>query len=583
MPGPLSSFVARRAAQSGIATPEQWLLTMLGGRRSATGQTVNAETALTNTAVWNAVRILSGAIAGLPLILYQRRPGGGKDRAVDHPLYRLLHDAPTDRLTSFEWREMLAGHLELRGNAYAVIDADRRGVVQALPPLHPDRITLVIAPDDTVWYRYQTRQGGMLTFREDEILHFRGFSSDGYVGKGTIEVAREAIGVALAAEEHTAKFYSNDATPGGVLKHKAKLSDQAYQRLKDSWEARFAGSGNAWKPAILEEGLEWQSLTMSRRDAQYIETRKFQIEEIARIFDLPPHMLKSMDRATFSNIEHQGIEFVIWSLRARLVRMEQRLNKALLLERERGTYFFEFLVDGLLRGDMKTRYDAYNVGRTGGWLSADEVREIENMNPLPNGQGSIYLQPLNMATPKSGAPGTKEPMPDGGDGPADGTGDGNGSAGDGEDEEDLHARLLAASIPVLTDALGRALRKELLASRRQLERSSDVTEFVAWHEAFWREHQATLTERLLPVLRMVTTAADGAGSEALARALVAAAVEREGGAARTAVTAAAAEGRDALLALFTAWESTRATDAAQRERTAILSTLSHRGPAHVAA
>lgn len=578
MPGPLTSFVARRAAQSSAASPADWLVSAFGGRRSASGQSVTADSALTNTAVWNAIRILTGATAGLPLILYKRRPDGGKERATTHPLYTLLHDAPTERLTSFEWREMLGGHLELRGNAYAYIEHDRRGVVTALPALHPDRMSLLIAPDDTLWYKYQPRVGPQLTFKEEEILHFRGFSSDGLVGKGPIEVAREAIGVAMAAEEHTAKFYANDATPGGILKHKGKLSQDAYDRLKQSWDARFGGSGNAWKAAILEEGMEWTSMTMSRRDAQYIETRKFQIEEIARIFDLPPHMLKSMDRATFSNIEHQGIEFVTWSLRARLVRMEQRLNQALLLEHERGTYFFEFLVDALLRGDTAGRYAAHKIGRDGGWLSADEVREIENMNPLPDGQGKIYLQPLNMATTQDD-PAKKDPPKE----PKKPAAAAAEDEDDEEDPEDLTARMLAASVPVLTDAFARALRKELLASRRQLERSADPVEFVAWHETFWRDHQGMLTELLLPVLRMVTAAADSAGAEPLVRALAAAAVERERGDARASVTATAAEGREALATLFTAWESSRAAAAAQRERSAILSTLSHRGSAHAAA
>lgn len=581
MLGPLGSLVARRSASSGLATPNEWLVSMFGGRASATGQSVTAESALTNTAVWNAVRILSGAIAGLPLILYKRRADGGKERAVDHPLYWLLHDAPTGRLTSFEWREMLAGHLELRGNAYAYIDHDRRGKIIALPPLHPDRMTVLIAPDDSLWYKYQPRLGPQLTFKAEEILHLRGFSSDGYVGKGPIEVAREAIGIALAEEEHTARFYANDASPGGVLKHKAKLSDQAYERLKASWEARFAGSGNSWKPAILEEGLEWQSMTMTRRDAQYIETRKFQVEEIARIFDIPPHMLKSMDRATFTNIEHQGIEFVIWALRNRLVRMEQRLNMSLLLEREQGTYFFEFLVDALLRGDTQNRYQAHKIGREGGWLSADDVREIENMNPLPDGQGKIYLQPLNMADTKDPTkdPTTPKPKPD-----AVLPQDPAAAADDEEDPEDLTARLLAASVPVLTDAMARALRKELLAGRRQLERSSDPAEFVAWHETFWRDHAQMLTECLLPVLRMLTGAgAPATAQEPLVRALVAAAVERERGDARAQVTAAAADGREAIGTLFTAWEASRAASAAQRERSAILSTLTHRGPTHAAA
>lgn len=562
--GLLADLMQWRAAPSGLAQPESWFTDWIGGASTAAGQRVTPDSALGITAVWSAVRIISSAEASLPLILYRRLPGGGKERATDHPLYRLMHDQPNPRQTHYEYFEMKSGHLELRGNAYSVIQHDRRGVVTGLVPLHPDRVVVLIAPDDTLWYQHTSKMGKLTIYREDEILHFRGFSSDGVVGLNPIAVVRESLGTTLAADAHAASFYGNSATPGGVLKTPAKLSKEAYQRLAESWKARHAGSANAWKPAILEEGLDWTTIGMSSRDAQFIENRRFQIEEVARIFDLPPHKLKQLDRATFSNIEHQGLEFLQDALRPRLVRKEERLNAALLLEREREEgYFFEFLVDAIARGDLLTRYNAYAVGRQWGWLSADDVRTRENMNPLPDGAGAEYLNPLNMVP--AGAPREAAPPP----APPSAS-----AAPAVEDSDDDDARAVQAFRPLLIDAASRAVRKEVTAARRQATGERSAPDLSGWFAQFWIDHAATLERNLTPLVRTVLDVAGVAQDrDLLAQTVVSGIVVREQEAAGLAFTVAATQGRESLRALLDTWESSRPEQLVARELPRLIATL----------
>lgn len=362
---------------------------------SATGISVTPDTARRCAAVLACVRVLSETIAHLPFVLY-RRNGNGRVRETSHPLYELLHDTPNRWQTSFEFREMMMGHVLLRGNAYAQKIMDGSGQIIELVPLNPTKVTPKMTPEGDVYYEFRPGAGGTVYIPSDGMFHLKGFASDGLVGISPIAEARETIGLALAAEEFGARTFQNDAQPGGVLEHPGKLGEEAIANLRKSMNDQHSGVRNARKYMILEEGMKWTKVGMSPDDTQYIETRKFQLEEIARIFRVPPHLIGHLERATFSNIEHQGLEFVTHTILPWLKRWEQAIAQRLMTSSERRTYYSEFLVDGLLRGDITVRYQAYAVGRQWGWLSADDVRRLENMDVLPDGQGEKYLLPLNM-------------------------------------------------------------------------------------------------------------------------------------------------------------------------------------------
>lgn len=362
---------------------------------SSTGITITPDTARRCAAVIACVRVLSETIAHLPFILY-RRNGDSRVRETSHPLYKLLHDSPNRWQTSFEFREMMMGHVLLRGNAYAQKVMDGNGTIIELVPLNPTKVTPKMTQGGDVYYEFRPGVGGTVYIPAENMFHLRGYASDGLVGVSPITEARETVGLAIAAEEFGARTFQNDAQPGGILEHPGKLGEEAIVNLRKSMQEQHGGVQNARKYMILEEGMKWTRVGMSSQDTQWIETRKFQLEEIARIFRVPPHLIGHLERATFSNIEHQGLEFVTHTILPWLKRWEQAIAARLMTAQERNLYYSEFLVDGLLRGDIATRYNAYAVGRQWGWLSADDVRRFENMDALPNQQGAKYLVPLNM-------------------------------------------------------------------------------------------------------------------------------------------------------------------------------------------
>jgi len=363
----------------------------MGGTLS--GQAVNERTAMTVTAVYACVRILAEAIAGLPLHVYRYQDGGGKARAPDHPLFLLLHDAPNPEMTSFVFRETLMAHLLLWGNAYAQIIRDGNGRVLEIYPLLPNRMKVDRDAAGRIVYEYRKGDGSPVLLRREDVLHIPGLGFDGLIGYSSIAMAKNAVGLALATEEFGATFFSNGANPGGVLESPGVISDP--ERLKESWHSQFSGA-RAHSIAVLEEGLKYHSIGIPPDQAQFLETRKFQITEIARIFRVPPHMLADLERATFSNIEHQSLEFVKFTLGPWVSRWEQGLMQALLLPGEKRAYFIRFNLDGLLRGDYKSRMDGYATGIQNGFLSPDDVRGLEEMNPIPGGAGSRYYFNGNM-------------------------------------------------------------------------------------------------------------------------------------------------------------------------------------------
>lgn len=383
--------LVREQRRLNLRDPDGWR--ELWGTGTASGVTVSPEGALAHAAVLAAVRLLSDTVASLPLILYRRLPDGGKERATDHQLYHLLHLQPNPRMSAFSLKEALQASLALYGNAYAWIDWGPDGRPQALWPLPP---TMVAPEQDQstgdIVYRIQTREGSQVVGYH-QVLHIPGFSFDGLIGKSPITMAREAVGLALAQDEHGAAFFARGARMSGVLTYPGSLSPEARERLRKSWEALSSGRDNAWRTAVLEDGMKFEPLTMPMKDAEWIESRKFSVNEIARIFRVPPHLIGDLERSTYSNIETQSLEFLTFSLRPWLTRWEEALTVQLLTPLERETYFFEFLTTDLLRGDTKSRFEAYKIAREAGWLSVNEIREAENLRPVPG--GDTYLRPLN--------------------------------------------------------------------------------------------------------------------------------------------------------------------------------------------
>lgn len=390
-------FQSRDKPQNRIGTGVSFLF---GGTSS--GKSVNERTAMQATAVYACVRILSEAIAGLPLHVYRYRSDGGKEKVPFHPLYYLLHDEPNPEMTSFVFRETLMGHLLIWGNAYAQVLRNGRGQPVALYPLLPSKMEVDRSPSGALIYTYYrdadesgiNPKGGYVTLRRDEILHIPGLGFDGLIGYSPIAMAKNAIGLSLATEEFGATFFANGANPGGVLEHPGVVKDP--DRLRESWHAQFSGT-NSHKVAVLEEGLKFHQMSIPPEDAQFLETRKFQIDEIARIFRVPPHMVGDLEKSSFSNIEQQSLEFVKYTLDPWVVRWEQALQQALILPSEKASLFIKFNLDGLLRGDYQSRMNGYATGRQNGWLSANDIRELENMNRIPAEEGGdLYLINGNM-------------------------------------------------------------------------------------------------------------------------------------------------------------------------------------------
>ena len=371
--------------------------------QTAAGKAVNERTAMQTTAVYACVRILAESIAGLPLHVYAYK-GQGKERVPEHPLYFLLHDAPNPEMTSFIFRETMMSHLLLWGNAYAQILRDGRGKVLGLYPLLPDKMD--VSRDSytgELYYTYtrSTEENpnfadkGQIRLRREDVLHIPGLGFDGLVGYSPIAMAKNAIGIALATEEYGAAFFKNGARPGGVLEHPGVLKDPS--KLRESWHAVYGGTMNTGRIAVLEEGVKYQQIAIPPEEAQFLETRKFQIDEIARLYRVPPHMVGDLEKSSFSNIEQQSLEFVKYTLNPWVVRWEQSLQKALLTDKERKDYFIRFNVDGLLRGDYKSRMEGYAIGRQNGWLSANDIRSLEDMNPIEADEGGdLYLINGNM-------------------------------------------------------------------------------------------------------------------------------------------------------------------------------------------
>ena len=374
---------------------------------STSGKVVTERSAMQMTAVYSCVRILAEAVAGLPLQLFHYTEDGGKEKAVDHPLYLILHDEPNPEMSSFVFRETLMTHLLLWGNAYAQVIRNGKGEIVALYPLMPNKMRVDRDEHGHLFYEYQvsqedapTMKTGTVRLKPSDVLHIPGLGFDGLVGYSPIAMAKNAIGLAIATEEYGAKFFANGAAPSGVLEHPGTIKDPS--KVREAWQSQFGGSSNSGKIAVLEEGMKYTPISISPEQAQFLETRKFQINEIARIFRVPPHMVGDLEKSSFSNIEQQSLEFVKYTLDPWVVRWEQSIQRSLLTPDEKKQYFVKFNVEGLLRGDYASRMEGYATARQNGWMSANDIRELENLDRIPADLGGdLYLINGNMLPMKN--------------------------------------------------------------------------------------------------------------------------------------------------------------------------------------
>ncbi len=397
-----------RSGVVGVSTPANpsWWIQKLfgGGGETASGMAVDEDSALTISAFWNGVTIISGAVGFLPWRVYEKITGGRAIRDT-HPVDILLHQRPNPMMSSDTFRETLQQHALVWGNGYAEIEFDNAARPIALWPLLPNRVTPELKKDNNgrqvLVYKVQAEEK-TVTLPAEKVFHLKGLGFDGIKGYSVIKYARESLGAARAVERYGSVFFKNDATPSYALEHPGKLGDEAEGHMRKSIEDKHKGVNKSHQFMLLEEGMKLQKLGIPPEDAQYLSTRKFSILEVARWLDIPPNMLKDLDKGTFNNVERQGIQFVVYTLMRWLKRWEGEANYKLFGKDGRRRFFTEFITAALLRGDTKARFDAYRVAINSGWISRDEVRRLENLNSVEELQP--FLQPLNMIAIGSSAP-----------------------------------------------------------------------------------------------------------------------------------------------------------------------------------
>jgi HK97 family phage portal protein len=462
---------------------------------STAGQTVTAETAMQLSAVFGCIRLISSTFATLPLIMYRRLPNGGKERATKHPLYNVLRRKPNVAQNSAGWKQMLQAHILLRGNAYNRIISNKRGVITELVPLNPNRMS-VRAHSDGLIYEYWNSSNTKEIYEDWEILHLKNLSLDGITGIDPIMYMKNVIGKTLAIETHSANYFTNGARLGGILKHPGKLTEEGIAKIRTGFQNKYGGSENAYKTAVLEEGMDYQAIGATMEQSQYLQQEQFSKRDIAaNIFGVPPYLIGENVGAT--NVDDLARHFIMFTLQPCLTLWEDELLRSLLNESEQEEYFFEFLVDAYMRGNTLQRQEALAIQRQNGIINADEWREVENKNPLPDGAGKIYLNPLNMAEAGGNNPAkVKEPTPIGKGLPAPEKKPNNDPAATENkstrmDNKELLEVLTAASESVLMHQFAWILRKE--------DRSlNDVVKGKVDIDDFYRDHKDFLTQTLTP-------------------------------------------------------------------------------------
>jgi len=356
---------------------------------------IDTHTAMKYTAVFSCIRVLSETYATAPIMLYKKKKNGEREPSNDLDIYDILHNRPNEEMSPFNFKEMCMMNLNLGGNAVCEKLFNKFGEVVGLYPYKWQNVK--IERDKQTKRLIYTIKDGIAEKKltRDQVFHVAGPSFDGIVGLSPIEYMSGAIRLGLSYEKFGVNFYKNGANAGGVIRHPTSLSYEAFQRLRNEFQKSYQGLANTGKPIILEDGAEYQQLTIKPADAQLIENKRFQLEDIARIYRVPLHLIQNLDRATNNNIEHQSLEFIMYTMLPWFKRIEENANMQLLTTQQRKQgYFLESKIDGLLRGDASSRATAYATGRQWGWLSVNDIRKLENMNPIEN--GGIYLQPMNM-------------------------------------------------------------------------------------------------------------------------------------------------------------------------------------------
>lgn len=482
------------------------LLEVLGGRKTATGRNVNAATAITNSAVYAAVNVIASAVGSLPLKVW-RGDGTTKTEARDHPLWTTLHDRPNPEMTASSYREAEQGHMLTRGTGFSEIVRSGGGDVE-LWPINPDKMKPVRVSGTLAW-EFDSKT----IIPNERILHVPGLGSDGITGWSVVSLARESIGLGLATEEYGARFFGNNSIPTGLLSHPETLSDGAAKRLKASWEATQGGLSNSHRVAVLEEGVEWKAMGLSAEDSQFLQTRQFQVREIARWFNVQPHKIGDLDDATFGNIEEQSIEFVTDTLMPWLTRWEQAMNAKLLTDQERASgLFVQFVVNGLLRGDVEKRGAWYNTRFQTGSITPNQIRRLENENPIEGGDVAyigVNMIPLTEAANLSvdersrlmlaeqGASDTQPYQPE---------------ARKQTRDHTQRVGLRDAFRSVFRSASDRMVRGEIRNVKRQHEKLSD-TDFRSWlDDYYFNEHPEFMRGIYLPAFESFGKAVSSAAA-----------------------------------------------------------------------
>jgi HK97 family phage portal protein len=493
----IKGFITRALSLSGGNLKDPRLNELFGSSGTDSGIIrVTPETALTYSAVYAAVRCIAEAVSCLPLNLFERLPTGGKAPFRASPLHALLHDEPNPEMTSLQWREAAMAHLLLWGNSYSEIVRDLDGNVVEIWPIDPTIVTPTRTESGELYYDLNR---GKSFITAANMLHIPGLSFDGISGMSPIALARQSIGLSMAVEQFGAGYFGRGARPGGVLTFPGQLSAEARSNLRRSFEELHAGGANSHRVALLEAGLKWEAIGVPPDDSQFLQSREFQVIEIARWFNIPPNKLKDLSKTSYNSLEQMNISFAVDTLRPWLVRWEQQLNRKVIRPKDRGRLFFEFNVDGILRGDLQSRYQSYSIARNWGWLSVNEIREKENLNPIDG--GDVYMQPLNMqalGTDPASAPATDPSLIATTPAPA--------APAPAQPEPTPPTRSNESILLRLLDDAGERLQSiECSAVKRFANKPS---EFLAKLDHFCTEHRSRVVAAYAPVLEAFGMSAD---------------------------------------------------------------------------